>query len=161
MAHRLPKRHPELVSGSVRGEEQERLAESMTIQGDKSQRQTANGQSKKYVFLFFCRNQKLKACNGKKEWDNQRNSFIEIARVLGRGKTSPAQKQNKTRSLTYCYKNERSGFSKQPKSASQNTPFCPFSKGTQNYTNHIALIICALQTIFCVFVFLCFCVFVF
>ena len=55
-------------------------------------------------------------------------------------------------------KNERSAISKQPKSASQNTPFCPFSKGTQNYINHIALIICALQTIFCIFVFLRFCV---
>ena len=60
MAHSIPKRHPELVSGSVRGEEQERLAESMTIQGAKSQKPKVNGQSKKYVLLFFCRNQKLK-----------------------------------------------------------------------------------------------------
>ena len=47
--------------------------------------------------MFFCRNQKLKAFNGKKEWDNQRNSFIEIARVQDEAKTSPAQKQNKTK----------------------------------------------------------------
>ena len=74
----------------------------------------------------------------------------------GDAKTSLSK--NKTRSLTYCYKNERSAISKQPKSASQNTPFCPFSKGAQNRTNHITLIICALQIIFCVFVFLRFCV---
>ena len=80
----------------------------------------------------------------KKEWDNQRNSFIEIARVQGEAKRPLPKKQNKTRSLTYCYKNERSAISKQPKSASQNTPFCPFYKGAQNYTNHIALIICIL-----------------
>ena len=58
-------------------------------------------------------------------------------------------------------KNVLSAISKQPKSASQNTPFCPFYKGAQNRTNHIALIICALQTIFCIFAFLRFCVFVF
>ena len=65
----------------------------------------------------------------KKEWDNQRNSFIEIARVLGRGKTTTAQKQKKMRSLTYCYKK----MSGQPSANSQNQPlktphFAPFPK---------------------------------
>jgi hypothetical protein len=83
---------------------------------------------------------------------------LKLQGCWGDAKRPLPKKQNKTRSLTYCYKNERLAISKQPKSASQNTPFCPFSKGAQNYTNHIALIICVLQTIFCVFVILCFCV---
>ena len=112
----------------------------------------------KYVLLFFCRNQKLKASNEKRSGIIRETLSEKAAKVLGRCKTTPAQKQNKTRSLTYCYKNERSAISKQPKSASQNTPFCPFSKGAQNCKNHIELIICALQTIFCIFAFLRFCV---
>ena len=110
--------------------------------------------------MFFCSSVeiKTKACNEKRSGTIRETLSEKAARVLGRGKTTPAQKQNKTRSLTYCYKNERSAISKQTKSASQNTPFCPFSKGAQNHINHIALIICALQTTFCIFAFLCFCV---
>ena len=95
----------------------------------------------------------------KKEWDNQRNSFRKSCKGAGAMQNDPCPK-NKNNAFfdLLLQKNERSAISKQPKSASQNTPFCPFSKGTQNCTNHIALIICALQTIFCVFAFLCFCV---
>ena len=47
----------------------------------------------------------------------------------GRGKTTPAQKQNKTRSLTYCYKK----MSSQPSANSRNQPlktphYAPFTK---------------------------------
>ena len=112
--------------------------------------------------MFFCssieKKRKLKAGDEKRSGIIRETLSEKAARVLGRCKTTPAPKNKKMRSLTYCYKNERSAISKQPKSASQNTPFCPFSKGMQNYTNHIALIICALQTIFCIFAFLRFCV---
>ena len=101
---------------------------------------------------------KTKSLQWKKEWDNQRNSFIKIARVQGRCETTRASKTKKCVLWLIVTKNQRLAISKQPKSASQNTPFCPFSKGAQNRTNHITLIICALQTIFCVFVFLRFCV---
>ena len=50
MAHSIPKRHPELVSGSVRGEGQEKARGEMLkqVQHDnmKSQRPKANSQRK-------------------------------------------------------------------------------------------------------------------
>ena len=115
--------------------------------------------------MFFCssvekRKRKPKASNEKRSGIIRETLSEKTARCWGDAKRPLPQKQNKTRSLTYCYKNERSAISIQPKSASQNTPFCPFSKGMQNYTNHITLIICALQTTFCIFAFLRFCVFV-
>ena len=103
---------------------------------------------------------KTKACNEKRSGTIRETLSLKLQGCWGDAKR-PLPKNKKMRSLTYCYKNERSAISKQPKSASQNTPFCPFYKGAQNCKNLIALIICALQTIFCVFVFLYFCNFVF
>ena len=70
---------------------------------------------------------------------------------------APCQKQNAFFDLLL------QKMSGQPLANGQNQPlktphFAPYYKGAQNYTNHITLIICALQTTFCVFVFLCFCV---
>ena len=93
----------------------------------------------------------------KKEWDNQRNSFRKSCKGAGAMQNDPCPKNKKNAVFDLLLqKNERSAISKQPKSVSQNTPFCPFYKGAQNCTNLIALIICVLQTTFCVFVFLCF-----
>ena len=118
----------------------------------------------KYVLLFFCRNQKLKASNEKRSGTIRETLSLKLQGCWGEAKLPLPQKTKKCVLWHIVTKNERSAISKEPKSTSQNTPFCTFSKGTQNYTNHIALIICALQTFFlrfCVFAFLCFCIFVF
>ena len=148
----------------------------MTYRKTKSQKLTAKSQSKKetrhkyisfirvlaklkYVLLFFCRKKtKTKASNEKRSGIIRETLSLKLQGCWGEAKRPlPKNKKNAFFDLL-LQKNERSAISKQPKSASQNTPFCPFSKGTQNYINHIALIICALQTIFCIFAFLCFCV---
>ena len=125
--------------------------------------QTTNSQrpTAKVKNMFFYstveRKRKLKACNEKRSGIIRETLSLKLQGCCGEAKRPLPQKQNKKKCVLWhiVTKNERSAISKQPKSASQNTPFCPFSKGAQNYTNRIALIICALQTIFCVFVFLC------
>ena len=94
MAHSIPKRHPELVSGSVRGEEQERLAESMTIQGAKSQKPTA-----KVKNMFFCssvekRKRKPKASDEKRSGIIRETLSLKLQGCWGEAKTFPVQKQN-------------------------------------------------------------------
>ena len=113
------------------------------------------GQTQICPFVLLSKS-KTKTSNEKRSGIISETLSLKLQGCWGEAKR-PLPK-NKTRSLTYCYKNERLAISKQPKSASQNTPFCFFSKGTQNYINHIELIICALQTIFCIFAFLRFCV---
>ena len=113
--------------------------------------------------MFFCSSVekwkwKLKSQQWKKEWDNQRNSFRKSCKSAGAMQNAPCPKNKKMRSLTYCYKKWAVSHQQTAEICISPPPFCPFSKGTQNYINHIALIICALQTIFCIFVFLRFCV---
>ena len=144
MAHSIPKRHPELVSGSVRGEEQERLAESMTIQGAKSQKPTA-----KVKNMFFCssvekRKRKPKASDEKRSGIIRETLSLKLQGCRAR-QNAPCPK-NKTKRVLWLIDTKMSG---QPSANSQNqplknTPFCPFSIGAQNYTNRIALIICTL-----------------
>ena len=66
--------------------------------------------------------------------------------------------KNKTRSLTYCYKNERSAISKQPKSASQTPHFAPFPRYAKLHKPYHIDYLYIVNNIlhFCVFVFLCF-----
>ena len=94
MAHSIPKRHPELVSGSVRGEEQERLAESMTIQGAKSQRPTAKVKNM-FFYSTVERKRKLKACNEKRSGIIRETLSLKLQGCCGEAKRPLPQKQNK------------------------------------------------------------------
>ncbi|MBQ2045010.1 MAG: hypothetical protein II261_09280, partial [Bacteroidaceae bacterium] len=59
-----------------------------------SRRLTAKGQSKKYVLLFFCRNQKLKASNEKRSEIIRETLSLKLQGCWGEAKTFPVQKQN-------------------------------------------------------------------
>ena len=155
MAHSIPKHHPELVSGSVRGEEQERLAESMTIQGAKSQRPTAK---LKCSFVLLSK-PKTKSQQWKKEWDNQRNSFIEIARALGRCKTTPASKTKQNAFFDLLIQKWAVSHQQTAEISLSKHPILPlFQRCAKLYKSYRIDYLYIVNNIlrFCVFAFLCF-----
>ena len=102
---------------------------------------------------------KTKSLQWKKEWDNQRNSFIEIARVLGRGKTTPVQKQNTF--FDILLQKWAVSHQQTAKICLSKHPILPlFQRCAKLYKSYRIDYLCIANNIlyFCVFAFLRFCV---
>ena len=113
----------------------------------------------KYVLLFFCRNQKLKACNEKRSGIIRETLSLKLQGCWG--ETKRALPKNKTRSLTYCYKKLAVSHQQTANISLSKHPILPlFQRCTKLHKSyHIDYLRIANNILyFCVFVFLCFCV---
>ena len=73
----------------------------------------------KYVLLFFCRNQKLKACNEKRSGIIRETLSLKLQGCCGEAKWPLPQKQNKKNAFFDLLLQKMSG---QPSANSQNQP---------------------------------------